>query len=371
MIICNLNHNKHDTSYYIAWVWDSLKRDWPSLFNASTEKNWNDKRDIIKANNPFKPIPSLNWGQESLTKDFSSSNVENTMDLMDLTIQDIMSIPNEKLCEQVKIAEYLKPKALTEANTGISNAEKAQLLDFYNNTTLIKPCIGEEIDKDEIFSGLCASGEMSLAGLNAASDDKGEILIIDPSFKECKRFLCIYEKLYETGNKLFCTKLYSFHYDENVKLTLKAEKFYGGEGKTSYSADGKEITINLNLNSCNDNPLKIAGTLLHESIHAKIFEEAKQVKPGLTRDDILGIIWNHPKTTDVSHALMAKKYIKILAEALREFDDKRFSVEHYMYLAWEGATLAGKDLGFLKDEVLSEYYSKHQILINADVKICN
>ena len=170
MIICNLNHNKHDTSYYIAWVWDSFKRDWPSLFNASTEKNWNDKRDIIKANNPFKPIPSLNWGQESLTKDFSSSNVENTMDLMDLTIQDIMSIPNEKLCEQVKIAEYLKPKALTEANTGISNAEKAQLLDFYNNTTLIKPCIGEEIDKDEIFSGLCASGEMSLAGLNAALD---------------------------------------------------------------------------------------------------------------------------------------------------------------------------------------------------------
>jgi len=48
--------------------------------------------------------------------------------------------------------------------------DKDALLDFYNNTTLIDPCTGEEIDKDEIFSGLCTSGEMSLAGLNAALD---------------------------------------------------------------------------------------------------------------------------------------------------------------------------------------------------------
>lgn len=49
-----INGNKYDTTYYMAWVWDSLKRDWPNLFNETTVNGWNDKRDIVKMNNPFK-----------------------------------------------------------------------------------------------------------------------------------------------------------------------------------------------------------------------------------------------------------------------------------------------------------------------------
>jgi len=47
---------------------------------------------------------------------------------------------------------------------------------------------------------------------------------------------------------------------------------------------------------------------------------------------------------------MAKKYVNLLAEALREFDNNRFDLEHYMYTAWSGAMQAGKDLGFLETE---------------------
>ena len=88
-------------------------------------------------------------------------------------------------------------------------------------------------------------------------------------------------------------------------------------------------------------------------------------------NDILNIIWYHPKTTDVSHALMAKKYIKLLAEALREFDNNRYDVEYYMYTAWSGAMQAGKDLGFLKSEFASEHYEKHKTLLNAEIKFCD
>jgi hypothetical protein len=54
----------------------------------------------------------------------------------------------------------------------------------------------------------------------------------------------------------------------------------------------------------------------------------------------------------------------------REFDNKRFDLEYYMYTAWSGAMQAGKDLGFLETEFASEYYTQHQILINADVTVC-
>jgi len=372
LIICNLNHNKHDTSYYIAWVWDSLKRDWPSLFNDSTAKNWNDKIDIIKANNPFKPIPSLNWGQESLTKDFSSSNVENTMDLMDLTIQDIMAIPNDKLCEQVKIAEYLKSKALTEANTGISNAEKAQLLDFYNNTTLIDPCTGEEIDKDEIFSGLCASGEMSLAGLNTALDGVDKIIINNKTLSmHCPNFKSIYEYLVNSGNKLFCDKLYlNFEYDENITVNITGFNQPGGaEGATTYSDGGKTINIAINKITCN-NPLSIAATLIHESIHAALYKDAKLKDPTITREDIIKTLRLNTKTTDPDHEVMAKKYVNLLAESLREADGNRFPVDYYLYLAWSGIQNAGYELELLNDPWIGQFKEKHDILMSTPNTFC-
>src|SRR5690606_18170963 len=105
--------------------------------------------------------------------------------------------------------------------------------------------------------------------------------------------------------------------------------------------DGKTITIELNAAYCGiSNPLTIAATLLHESIHAKLWEEAKQQQPNLTRDDLLGIAWNHPLTTDGVHVQMAKKYIKLLAEALRSLDNNRFHIDYYMYAAWSGAQAA-------------------------------
>ncbi len=46
--------NKYDNSYYMAWVWDGLKEYWPNKFSDAKIKDWDDKRKIVKANNPFK-----------------------------------------------------------------------------------------------------------------------------------------------------------------------------------------------------------------------------------------------------------------------------------------------------------------------------
>ena len=49
-----LNGKKFDPSYYMAWVWDGLKQYWPDRFSDSVVQDWNNKRNIVKENNPFK-----------------------------------------------------------------------------------------------------------------------------------------------------------------------------------------------------------------------------------------------------------------------------------------------------------------------------
>lgn len=49
-----LNGKKYDPSYYMAYVWDGLSSTWPDKFSDSKVKSWEDKRDIVKSNNPFK-----------------------------------------------------------------------------------------------------------------------------------------------------------------------------------------------------------------------------------------------------------------------------------------------------------------------------
>ncbi len=49
-----LNGKKYDPSYYMAYVWDGLKQYWPDKFSSTKEIDWNNKRNIVKANNPFK-----------------------------------------------------------------------------------------------------------------------------------------------------------------------------------------------------------------------------------------------------------------------------------------------------------------------------
>ena len=49
-----LNGQKYDPTYYMAYVWDGLSDNWPDKFSDSKIKSWTDKRDIVKANNPFK-----------------------------------------------------------------------------------------------------------------------------------------------------------------------------------------------------------------------------------------------------------------------------------------------------------------------------
>jgi hypothetical protein len=306
---------------------------------------------------------------------------------------------------------YISPTSLTSTLNlavkavlpAISNDCLDKMDDFTKTTitgiaqTIYDPCGGPESIKNlltQIVVTKCnnSSSESSLdpfsftvavtqyefgmdvrSSLQAELDKVDKIIIDVKSFAvNCPNFQCVYDYLYNSGNKLFCNKLYlNFAYDENINVKISGFNQPGGaEGITTYDNGGKNINIKINKNTCN-NPLSIAGTLIHESIHAALYKEAKLKDPTITREDIIKTLRLNAKTTDYDHEVMAKKYVNLLAESLREADGNRFPVEYYMYLAWTGIQNAGYQLGILDDEFISQYVDEHNILTNSTKTFCN
>ena len=131
---------------------------------------------------------------------------------------ELTKLSDEDMCNKLNIAACLKPAAAGTIEA-INNSEKAALLDFYKNTDLANPCTGEAIDKDAIFMSLCEKDEVSMSGLDEALDGV-EVLKLDKSFENCKALKCIYDKLYNSGSKMFCNNIYRFNYSDNIDLTI-------------------------------------------------------------------------------------------------------------------------------------------------------
>ena len=82
---------------------------------------------------------------------------------------ELTKLSDTDVCHKLSIAECLKPAPAGSVGA-INNTEKAALQDFYATTALINPCIGEAIDKDAIFKAMCEKGEVSMSGLDEATD---------------------------------------------------------------------------------------------------------------------------------------------------------------------------------------------------------
>ncbi|MFT7901166.1 hypothetical protein VBY74_14410, partial [Tenacibaculum ascidiaceicola] len=112
--------------------------------------------------------------------------------------------------------------------------------------------------------------------------------------------------------------------------------------------------IEIKVPGLNNTYLGFAGTLLHEGIHAELFKYVHERNKGVDVNDRPNLMYHYfqlkgevdPRFLDttVQHEHMADKYVKPIAEAIRELDNNRYPLDYYWGFAWEGL----KKYGFNK-----------------------
>jgi hypothetical protein len=163
--------------------------------------------------------------------------------------------------------------------------------------------------------------------------------------------LCVYNRL--KNLKLFKETLHKFDNTDsyNLIITQKGDcnNQAGAEGCTSF--DGKN-TVTIKLLNINQPELDLAASILHEGIHADIFKFVNQHEKGYVdpndRPRLMQLYFYYKKlanskvidskklNTIYQHEYMAEKYIKPIAEAIRQLDGNRLGTEYYYWFAWEG-----------------------------------
>jgi hypothetical protein len=307
------------------------------------------------------------WFKDEPYYQESSQSIKDMGSFYGLSYNEIRDMEDEDICNKLTIMDCLKPSTLGEVQT-ISNQEKAQLLDFYKNTELKNPCTNEDLDKDGIFMDLCENGGMSLAGLDAALD--GADYVDDAELAEnCPCVFAIWKqiKAYTQTNNLGtsdCSVLEIL--DDFIEGPLQAE--FGVTvnptgnirattlPNTTYGPNlllfNTRIEINKDLcgNSINIDPVSMAGTLLHEMVHARIYEHLYN-SGHLTNVGPNSALWsqfvqsNYPGITigESQHQIIAQAFVNDIAQALHDINGGIGDPSDYLYIAWQGLDDAFND----------------------------
>lgn len=170
--------------------------------------------------------------------------------------------------------------------------------------------------------------------------DRVDALIKDPTFSNCKALNCIYEKLYNSGSKMFCNNIYRFNYSDEIDLTIKVgTTLNNAEGSVQMGKNGEGVVMTFANFNCNwDDHIQLAETLLHESVHAKFrFDNASngtnevQYKANFLKyvNEKFGIPYSE-------HQLMIEKYMEKLSIELWELNGKKYDPSYYMAYVWDG-----------------------------------
>ncbi|MCV6630413.1 MAG: hypothetical protein OIF50_11225, partial [Flavobacteriaceae bacterium] len=207
-------------------------------------------------------------------------------------------------------------------------------------------------------------------------------IIIDSLTGKAK---CVYEKLKNKNGNLFKKTIGSFVKDPKFQLILK----HGNCTKTDEACvDGSQAIndniITLIIENNNMPTFEMAATILHEGIHAELWRYVAQYHNGVVNPndrekvfqyykhyaeyygDVFKNNENGAKNT-IDHIYMTQHYIKPIAQALRELDNKRFPIDYYKSYAWDGLRAWDPNNEIdLKDDIYSEYRK----LVELNNKLC-
>ena len=197
---------------------------------------------------------------------------------------------------------------------------------------------------------------------------------------------CVYDRLEKL--KLFKGTIHKFDDNDSYNLILtqkgNCNNQAGAEGCTNFDGDN---TITIKLLNVSQPELDLAATILHEGIHADIFKFVNQHEKGYVdpndRPRLMQLYFYYKKlanskvidpkklNTIYQHEYMAEKYVKPIAEAIKQLDGNRFSIDYYYWYAWEGLEQTYSFKSQLTEGQIKEYQQKKSRVNDTTSFKCN
>jgi hypothetical protein len=234
---------------------------------------------------------------------------------------------------------------------------------------IVDPCTGKIFNLEKLERQLCLEDIYDEAEFDKKLKEnlyQVDNLKIDTTFKQCKALNCIYEKLYNSGSKMFCNNIYRFHYSDKIDLKIKVGTTdWNAEGTVAMSTNGTGVIMTFAKFNCNETDhLKLAETILHESFHAKLrFDIAKNnnVSEAEFRAKFLTYIQaNYGVKYNSEHKIMLKEYFDKAAAELMALNGNKYDISFYKAYVWDGLS---DDFPNLYDkETIDDWKEKRKIL---------
>lgn len=198
----------------------------------------------------------------------------------------------------------------------------------------INPCSGKEYSQEDITNELCDSPDKSAIGVQKVLDDLDYIIVnIDPAV--CPQVSCILSKLFNYNFGTNDSPGFSYldcdanGYTFNTGLT-------SGDGLANWTT--KTITINQNLCNNNADPINIAETILHESMHLALWAVQVELNNGNANinPDLLNAVNDLNNNFSGNHHEYLAAYLEGIANTLWNLNGQVGTKEDYYGLIWNG-----------------------------------
>lgn len=231
---------------------------------------------------------------------------------------------------------------------------------------------------DPVYSGLSECQEEDVTTITNFSGDKFDYIIEKSSFTNCQALKCVYDKLSNMGNPMFCQNIEStFQNSTKHDLVLKVGGYNAvgaaGPASTSFWNGSEGVVMTFHNFNCNlDDGLAIAGTILHETVHAKWRHDIGA--SGMTDAQCKSAfaIWAHDKYQAPydDHDVMVRYWIKKIGENLRTLDGNQYDYTYYMRIASDGLLQYAPANLYSANEI-SSWNTKHNIALPNRIFKCN
>lgn len=257
----------------------------------------------------------------------------------------INTVDDDLIADQLKLKYIELDLHLSEAETAWLSNYLFLTLDLYE--TLSQNQAGDacstSLNDYSIFQDVittCAQAGCTESEFYAQLTDSYDYIEETSSFTDNAKIKCIWDKLNDAQNTLLCATLGNFMDTPDYDLRLYVGNHPQQCGRTleEYPTGSGIVAISFDVACIDDrSEIELAKTILHEGIHAEVYRVIQDLEGNLIDPEDEPYIWEQYRNhKNWQHEYMANYYLDALADALSEYDDATYSMEHYRALAWQG-----------------------------------
>src|SRR5699024_138632 len=172
-------------------------------------------------------------------------------------------------------------------------------------------------------------------------------IIVDETITNNNLTDCIYSKL--SSENIFKNLIANFegettNFDIRYELSETEGNAYG---ELEEAENDFVVQIDVSWLTSGRNDLEVAGTFIHETIHAEMRRYLREQEqkgstlpgfPGSFTDDWENYVNEKfgGNASSAEHEAMAQKYISLIADALQEYDNSQLGYSIYKAIVWDG-----------------------------------